>query len=133
MILVGIDHAGVDRLDEYTPSRDPRRRVGGRLAAYRQLLVDELKPWIDARYRTRADAAATGIGGSSLGGLAALELGMTRPDVFGRVAALSPSLWWDQRRVLDRALDLDGPARRCRSGSTPARRKGPVSCTTPGC
>ncbi len=72
------------------------------------MLVDELKPWIDARYRTRADAAATGIGGSSLGGLAALELGMTRPDVFGRVAALSPSLWWHQRRVLDRALDLEG-------------------------
>ena len=108
VILVGVDHAGVDRLDEYTPSRDPHRRVGGRLAAYRQMLVEELKPWIDARYRTRADAAATGIGGSSLGGLAALELGMTRPDVFGRVAALSPSLWWHQRRVLDRALDLEG-------------------------
>ena len=105
LILVGIDHAGVDRLDEYTPSRDPRRRVGGRLAAYRQMLVDELKPWIDARYRTRADAASTGLGGSSLGGLAALEIGLTRPDVFGRLAALSPSLWWDRRRVLDRARD----------------------------
>jgi predicted alpha/beta superfamily hydrolase len=108
VILVGIDHAGVDRLDEYTPSCDPRRRVGGRLSAYRHFLVDELKPWIDARYRTRADAASTGLGGSSLGGLAALEIGLTRPDVFGRVAALSPSLWWHQRRVLDRALDLDG-------------------------
>ena len=108
LILVGIDHAGVDRLDEYTPSCDPRRRAGGRLAAYRHFLVDELKPWIDARYRTRADAASTGLGGSSLGGLAALEIGLTRPDVFGRLAALSPSLWWDRRCVLERARALAG-------------------------
>jgi predicted alpha/beta superfamily hydrolase len=108
LILVGIDHAGVDRLDEYTPSCDPRRRAGGRLAAYRHFLVDELKPWIDARYRTRADAASTGLGGSSLGGLATLEIGLTRPDVFGRLAALSPSLWWDRRCVLERARALAG-------------------------
>jgi enterochelin esterase-like enzyme len=108
LILVGIDHAGVDRLDEYTPSCDPRRRTGGRLGAYRRFLVDELKPWIDARYRTRVDAASTGLGGSSLGGLAALEIGLTQPDVFGRVAALSPSLWWDRRRILERARGLDG-------------------------
>jgi predicted alpha/beta superfamily hydrolase len=108
LILVGIDHAGVDRLDEYTPSCDPRRRAGGRLSVYRRFLIDELKPWIDARYRTRADAASTGLGGSSLGGLAALEIGLTRPDVFGRVAALSPSLWWDRRCVLERARALDG-------------------------
>jgi predicted alpha/beta superfamily hydrolase len=103
LILVGVDHGAVDRIDEYTPSRDPRRHAGGRLGDYRHFLIDELKPWIDARYRTRADAASTGIGGSSLGGLAALEIALTRPDVFGRVAALSPSLWWDRRRILDRA------------------------------
>jgi predicted alpha/beta superfamily hydrolase len=108
LILVGVDHGAVDRIDEYTPSRDPRRHAGGRLGAYRHFLIDELKPWIDARYRTRADAASTGIGGSSLGGLAALEIGLTRPDVFGRVAALSPSLWWDRRRILDRARGLAG-------------------------
>ena len=108
LILVGIDHGGADRIDEYTPSHDPKRRAGGRGDAYRRFLIDELKPWIDARYRTRADAASTGLGGSSLGGLAALEIGLTRPDVFGRLAALSPSLWWHRRRVLDRARALDG-------------------------
>jgi predicted alpha/beta superfamily hydrolase len=108
LILVGVDHAGADRLHEYTPTCDPRRRAGGRLDAYARFLVDELKPWLDARYRTRADAAATGIGGSSLGGLAALAVGLARPDVFGRVAALSPSLWWDRRCILERARALDG-------------------------
>ncbi len=108
LILVGIDHGGVDRIEEYTPSHDPRRRAGGRVDAYRHFLVSELKPWIDARYRTRAEADSTGLGGSSLGGLAALDIGLTRPDVFGRLAVLSPSLWWHRRRVLDRARALDG-------------------------
>jgi predicted alpha/beta superfamily hydrolase len=106
LILVGIDHGGADRLEEYTPTRDPRRRAGGRLASYQRFLIDELKPWIDRHVRTRPDAAATGLGGSSLGGLAALEIGFARPDVFGRLAALSPSLWWDRRRVLERARAL---------------------------
>ncbi len=107
LILVGIDHGGVERIHEYTPSHDRRRQAGGRLVAYRTFVTDELKPWIDARYRTRPEAAATCIAGSSLGGLAALEIGLARPDVFGRVAALSPSLWWDGRRSLDRARELD--------------------------
>jgi predicted alpha/beta superfamily hydrolase len=108
LIMVGIDHGGVDRLHEYTPTCDPTRGAGGRLGAYRDFLVDELKSWIDARYRTRPEAASTGIGGSSLGGLAALEIGLARPDVFGRLAALSPSLWWDRRCVIERARALDG-------------------------
>jgi enterochelin esterase-like enzyme len=43
----------------------------------------------------------TGIGGSSLGGLVSLYLGLKHPQIFGRVAALSPSVWWNQR-VMDR-------------------------------
>jgi len=108
LLLVGVDHGGVDRIDEYTPSCDARRRVGGRLGAYRHFLVDELKPWVDAHYRTRPEAASTGLAGSSLGGLATLEIGLTWPDVFGRLAAMSPSLWWDRRCVLNRARELDG-------------------------
>lgn len=108
LILAGIDHGGVARMDEYTPTCDVRHRSGGRLDAYRAFLIDELKPWIDARYRTRPEAAATGLGGSSLGGLATLEIGLSRPDVFGRLAALSPSLWWDRRCVLGRARALPG-------------------------
>ena len=107
LIMVGIDHGGAGRLDEYTPTCDPRQRAGGRLPAYREFLVDELKPWIDRHLRTRPDAAATGLGGSSLGGLAALEIGLSRPDVFGRLAVLSPSLWWDRRCVLERARALE--------------------------
>jgi len=99
LIIVGVDNAGSRRLDEYTPTHD-RRRGGGRADAYGALLVSELKPFVDARYRTLPDAANTGLGGSSLGGLVSLYLGLEHPDVFTRLAVMSPSVWWDRRAVL---------------------------------
>lgn len=99
LIIVGIDNTGEHRIQEYTPTRDAR--LGGGLAnEYGRLIVDELKPLIDATYRTLPDAAHTGLGGSSLGGLVTLHLGFANPSVFGRLAVLSPSVWWDRRTVL---------------------------------
>ncbi|MEM1057018.1 MAG: alpha/beta hydrolase-fold protein [Bacteroidota bacterium] len=74
---------------------------GGQGDAYGRLLTDVLKPMIDARYRTRPEAEFTGVGGSSLGGLISMHLGLTRPDVFGRLLVASPSVWWDEKWILD--------------------------------
>lgn len=106
LIMVGISHAGAARADEYTPTRDERRGEGGRADGYGRMIVEELKPWIDRHYRTRPDASATGLGGSSLGGLVTLHLGLTHPGVFGRLAILSPSLWWDRRHVIEHVRGL---------------------------
>ena len=99
MILVGVANTGLRRMAEYTPTRDFRLGGGdGRL--YQGLLVEELKPFIDRTYRTRSDSPNTGVGGSSLGGLISLFMGLESPEVFGKVAALSPSIWWDHRAIL---------------------------------
>ena len=99
LIVVGIANAGEQRLQEYTPTEDPS--LGGGLAQeYGRMVVDEIKPLVDTTYRTRPDAAHTGLAGSSLGGLVTLHLGLTRPAVFGKLAALSPSVWWDRRAIL---------------------------------
>ena len=37
--------------------------------------------------------ADTGLGGSSLGGLVSLYLGLKHPQTFGKLAVLSPALW----------------------------------------
>jgi predicted alpha/beta superfamily hydrolase len=100
MIIVGIDNAGGDRIDEYTPTHDEVKHHGGRADDYGRMLVEELKPIIDAGYRTMTDKANTAIGGSSLGGLVSLYLGLKRPDVFGGVASMSPSVWWDSRMIV---------------------------------
>src|SRR5258706_6850424 len=81
-IVVGISNTGVQRIDEYTPTRDPRRQVGGKADLYVKLLAEELKPFVDSRYRTLPSLEATGLGGSSLRGLVSLYAGLLRPDVF---------------------------------------------------
>jgi predicted alpha/beta superfamily hydrolase len=99
MIIVGVHHAGRRRVTEYTPT-ETRRLGGGRADDYGRMLVEELKPFIDKTYRTLPGAAHTGIGGSSLGGLVSLHLGLAYPHVFTRLAVMSPSVWWDRRVIL---------------------------------
>lgn len=99
LVIVGMHHAGAARIAEYTPTRD--RRLGGGLSkAYGRFLTEELKPFVDARYRTRTGREDTGLGGSSLGGLSALFLGLRHADVFSRLAVMSPSVWWGRRAIL---------------------------------
>ena len=107
LILVGIYNAGDARVNEYTPVKDRKGR-GGQARLYGKMLVEELKPFIDAEYRTERGPDNTGIGGSSLGALAALYLGQRYPRVFGKIAAMSPSVWWSRRAILRRVLALKG-------------------------
>jgi predicted alpha/beta superfamily hydrolase len=100
VIIVGIYNTGKHRIDEYTPTRDRKQGAGGDAALYGQMLTRELKPFIDRTYRTLPDPANTGLGGSSLGGLVTLYLGMLHPNAFGKLAVLSPSVWWDNRVIL---------------------------------
>ena len=100
LIVVGIYNTGAHRMDEYTPTRDPVMNAGGQADLYGRLIVEELKPFIDALYRTLKDPAHTGLGGSSLGGLVSAYLGLKYPHVFGKLALLSPSVWWDRRSIL---------------------------------
>lgn len=99
MIIVGINHTEANRLTEYTPTHD-RKRGGGGADAYGRLLIDEIKPLIDAKYRTSPDPAQAGLAGSSLGGLVSLYLTLKHPEAFGLAAAMSPSVWWDRRAIL---------------------------------
>jgi predicted alpha/beta superfamily hydrolase len=99
MIIVGIDNTDT-RVDEYTPTRDVVRKAGGKADDYARMIIEELKPIVDATYRTFPDAPNTALGGSSLGGLAALYVGLTHPAVFGHLAVMSPSVWWDNRAIV---------------------------------
>jgi predicted alpha/beta superfamily hydrolase len=99
VILVGIANTGIRRMAEYTPTRD-YKLGGGEGRRYGRLLVEELKPMIDRSYRTLDGPGSTGLGGSSLGGLVSLYLGFEYPEVFGKLAVMSPSLWWNHRSIL---------------------------------
>ncbi|HLJ51276.1 MAG TPA: alpha/beta hydrolase-fold protein [Bryobacteraceae bacterium] len=100
LIMVGIYNAGVRRISEYTPTRDRRSRKGGKADRYAEMLAREIKPFIDQEYRTRRAAQHTGVGGSSLGALVSLVTGLLYPRVFGKLAILSPSVWWDDHSII---------------------------------
>jgi hypothetical protein len=53
---------------------------------YLTYICDELVPWVDSTYRTKAGAAHRGITGKSSGGYGAMVDPMLRPDVFGGLA-----------------------------------------------
>jgi predicted alpha/beta superfamily hydrolase len=72
-----------------------KKRSRGLARVYGQFLIEELKPYIDNRYRTKREAEFTGLGGSSLGGLATLAMGILFPWAFSRLIVMSPSIWWD--------------------------------------
>ena len=99
LIIVGIYNAGEKRIQEYTHVRNWKGQ-GGRARRYGQFVVEELKPFIDSTYRTLSDPANTGLGGSSLGGLVTLYMGLHYPQVFGKLISMSPSVWWARRAIL---------------------------------
>lgn len=111
MIIVAIDNTGSSRIDEYTPTHDRARQGGGKADDYGRMLIEELKPVIDAQFRTLPGTLNTALGGSSLGALATLHLGLIRPDVFGGLAVMSPSVWWDNRAILADVERFDEPHR----------------------
>jgi glucoamylase len=92
----------VDRFKEY--------RANDKFAAF---MATELVPFIDARYRTRAERGARALMGASLGGVISVWTAVRHPDVFERVAGQSTAFQIDDERVVTALAGLD-PARQAR-------------------
>jgi enterochelin esterase-like enzyme len=109
LIVVGIDNSGPShREDEYsrysTMADAPQK-----LSAF---MTTEVLPLIDLRYRTISDRTHRGVGGASLGSLAALTLLLDQPDTFGLGLLESTSLQNGNGRVLQETSPLvQGPLR----------------------
>ncbi len=101
IIVVGVYNAGGARMDEYSPDPD-QKRGGGHGELYAKFLIEEVKPFIDTTYRTLPDRDHTAVMGSSMGGLISLYLVWEHADVFSKAAAVSPSLWWADRKIIQR-------------------------------
>jgi predicted alpha/beta superfamily hydrolase len=105
-IFVGIPNMGEGRLREYSPFFDVKHG-GGDGDAYLAYVERTVKPLVDRRFRTRPDRASTGIFGSSMGALISLYAYFRAPDTFGFVGAMSPSLWFANRAIVD-YIERDG-------------------------
>jgi predicted alpha/beta superfamily hydrolase len=103
-IVVGI--ANVDRKRDFTyPSQNKLDQqefpTAGKSEDFIDFIEKELQPFIDATFRTNATKT---IIGQSLGGLLVTEILVKRPDLFSNYIIVSPSLWWDDERLLDEKL-----------------------------
>jgi enterochelin esterase-like enzyme len=66
---------------------------------FEDMFVQELIPYIDATYRTRAKKEFRGISGLSMGGYGSLVLSMRNPDLFAACAAFSSAVRSDEEVV----------------------------------
>jgi len=114
IIVVGIDSSS-RRTHEYRPYRDTvadptaPEPIGKDLPVF---VVNEVMPHVSARYRLTADPAQTGIGGTSLGAIAALYVLLNRSDRFGLGLLESPSVPLGNGQMLrDTAFLARGPDR----------------------
>ena len=108
-------HVGNNRLIEFCPYHwdsfvGPIDGTGDETMRW---MVDELKPYIDANFRTWAYREATGIGGSSMGGLMSLFAVSCYNHVFSRAAALSPCVFLDNEQLFNiiRESEMDSNTR----------------------
>ena len=88
--------ANNERLDEYSPYpfSDPGwGTFAGHGEDTMRWFAGVFKPWVDEHCRTLPDRAHTFIAGSSMGGLMTVYAVLRYNDVYGRGAALSPSIW----------------------------------------
>jgi enterochelin esterase-like enzyme len=104
MIVVGVDSGhGEGRDYEYEVWKNPLTDANEKEPNGKQLplfFANELMPYVSTRYRVSEDAAHTGIGGTSVGGFAALYVALHRPDRFGLALAESPDLFLGNGQLL---------------------------------
>ena len=106
VIVVGIDQNTKDRLNEYCPweNGEYSKKIlghastsGGKGMEYVDFIVNELKPFIDNKYRTIRDNNA--MAGISLGGLITTYAMCRYPHVFKNITILSSAFYRNQEEI----------------------------------
>jgi predicted alpha/beta superfamily hydrolase len=106
-IIVGIPHGGASRIDELSPWKT--RMGGGKLGEFLGWMKETLLPKVQEQFKLRHGALGSVVGGSSLGGLAALYAHFHSPEVFGGALCMSPSLWLANRAIFRYVEGRDVP------------------------
>ncbi|MEH7443806.1 alpha/beta hydrolase-fold protein [Bacillus sp. JJ1122] len=106
LIVVAIDQNSEERMNEYCPWKNGQysKRIVGRIdptggkgKQYIDFIVNELKPYIDKKYRTLKDQNS--MAGISLGGLISTYAACVYPNIFQNVAVLSSAFFRNQEEI----------------------------------
>lgn len=94
----GFAASGVPRTLDLTPTRIAAADSGG-APEFLSFLRDELVPYVEGEYHVTPDDRA--LMGHSFGGLFATYALLHNEGLFERFVIASPSIWWDDRAILD--------------------------------
>ena len=109
-ILVGIET--VNRRAEISPPVRPealaeyQESLGatpGGSENFRRFIAADVKPWVEANFRTDGHDAVMG---ESLAGLFIMETLMKQPELFDDWIAVSPSMWFDDMKLAREAASM---------------------------
>jgi len=98
VIVVGIPNRY--RINDATPSKDPKYPKGGGAKQYIEFLKNEVIPFIDKNYRTEDYRI---LAGHSLDGLTTVYSFLYHYKLFNAYIANSPSLWWNDKKLMKEA------------------------------
>lgn len=99
MKFIGVLIPPINRLNEYTPwysegLSEKTPEFLGEGNQYLNFLCDQIKPFIDSKYKTKRESKNTSIIGASLGGLISIYALYNKNNVFGNVVCASGSFWY---------------------------------------
>lgn len=92
LIIVGIDHLGKNRIEEFNVGKY-FNALSGPPFDYMRFVFTQVKPTVDQHFRTLPDKLNTAVGGSSMGALISLFSALYFPDFVSKMMVFSPSLW----------------------------------------
>lgn len=107
LIIVGISNIGEQRASEYShwDGFDYGRAIEGKGELYEDFIINDVMPYIESTYRVLKGRENTAIMGASLGGLVSYNIGMRHPELFSKVALLSPYLGWGDELLLQKLTE----------------------------
>jgi enterochelin esterase family protein len=106
-LIVAAIHAGEERIQEYGVAGKPDfKKRGSKAALYTEFIKSELLPAI-SEYTGIEKFETTAFAGFSLGGLSALDIAWSNPELFNKVGAFSASFWWRSKDLSKGYTDRD--------------------------
>ncbi|UKS26959.1 esterase [Paenibacillus sp. HWE-109] len=109
IIVVGIPNMGAERADEFTHELEgvlyhsDKIQIKPKGHLYEAFMIEELKPYVDSVFRTLTGPDHTALMGSSRGGQVTYHIGFRRPDIFGKLAIVSPYFYCVDPLTLEEA------------------------------
>lgn len=109
IIIVAVDNMKDERLSEYAYEDGTYKgeEVKARAEIYEKFITEELIPIIGEGFRVKEGPENTALMGSSMGGLVTFNIGIRRPDLFGKLAVMSPSFWWGKSSPIQKLNSYD--------------------------